>query len=105
MSLYPGKPRKDGNKYVLDDKALADSMAKFMEEEMNDVYYKVKNENLPPLGKEDRRLLFTAIARGILKYLHEHEGTIQAIASVSGVSAHTHKVQLNVTLDKHVKHS
>jgi hypothetical protein len=105
MSLYPGNPRKlaDG-RYVLDDTALTNSMAEAIEEEMAYVYKKIKGSSLPDAGQEDRRLLFVAIARGVLKYLAEHQEAIDALPG-AGASAHTHDVTLNVTLNKHTKHS
>jgi hypothetical protein len=36
----------------------------------------VKGTPLPEAGLEDRRLLFAAIARGILEYLKDHENEI-----------------------------
>jgi len=105
MSLYPGTPRQkaDGT-YVLDDDAIANSMAEAIEEEMENVYKKLKGSSLPVMGQEDRRLLFVAIARGVLKCFAEHQGAIQAVTG-TGVSAHAHGVKITVTMDKHVKHS
>jgi hypothetical protein len=36
----------------------------------------VKNIPLPDAGKEDRRLMFAAVARGVLQYLSDHQGEL-----------------------------
>lgn len=79
MSLYPGAPRWDDEeeKWVLDDVALENSMAQAMEDAMKDVYEKIKGKILPERGKDDRRLLFVAIAQGVVKHLKEQEQAFQ----------------------------
>jgi len=105
MALYPGGPRQVDGNYVLDDTALLDTLAKAIEEEMADVFQKVKGMPLPEPGKADRRLLFVAIARGVLKYLETHQNDLLAsvtIAHTTGPSV-THTVSnlnLNITMDK-----
>ncbi|MCK4830187.1 hypothetical protein KA005_81465 [bacterium] len=69
MSLKAGTPRKDGDKYLLDNTALSNSMALAIDQEMKKLYEKMKGTTMPDVGQEDRRILFTAISRGILKYL------------------------------------
>ncbi len=79
--LYPGNPRKvvegQTEKYLLDEDALKDaaalqdSLALAMENEMIGVYKKVKGTDMPAEGREDLRLLFVAISRGILWYLDD----------------------------------
>jgi len=78
MSLIPGSPRYDANeeKYVIDDLAIQDSMVLAIENEMKNVYKTLNGVNLPAVGEEDRRMLFSAIARGILKYLDDHAGEL-----------------------------
>lgn len=100
MSLYPGAPRLDHGEYVLNDAALAQSMAKAIEDAMDEVSWLVKGQHLPAAGRDDRRLLFVAISRGILRYLRDHQATI-AVTSPAGQTAHTHGVDLNVTMDRH----
>jgi hypothetical protein len=104
MSLYPGSPHLDASgNHVLDDTALVGSMAQAMEDEMAHVYEQVKGSSLPLVGKDDRRLLFVAISRGILRYLNQHGEAIRAISGVDA-SAHVHDVRLNITMDAHVGH-
>lgn len=37
---------------------------------------KVKSTALPDAGKDDRRLIFAGVARGILQYLHDHQNEL-----------------------------
>jgi hypothetical protein len=99
MSLFPGGSEPDGTGYrfSLEDAALADSMALAMEQEMAAVYKGVKNVPLPPAFAKDMRLLFVAIARGMLRYLSMQEsGNI--IAQLHGTPPHTHQVHLSVDM-------
>jgi hypothetical protein len=96
MSLYPGAPRLDeNNRHVLDDLALQQSMALAIEEAMSDVFQKVKGTPVPEVGKEDRRLLFVAVSRGVLKYLDSHQVTMNTTPG---------SVDLMVTMDRHLTH-
>lgn len=102
MSIYPGEPRKDAGKWVLDDQALTDSMALVIEEEMDDLLTALKGKGLPDAGEEDRRILFVAIARGIVKYLSDHQQDFQIQSAVPpGPYPHTHSLALQVELDKY----
>jgi hypothetical protein len=103
MSLYPGAPRLDQGEYVLNDAALAQSMAKAIEDAMDEVSWLVKGQHLPAAGRDDRRLLFVAISRGVLKYLRDHQVAINATTS-AGQASHTHGVDLNVTMNAHTSH-
>ena len=105
MSLYPGSPHWNGVKYVVDDHALQDSMAGAIEDAMADVYTKVKGTGLPDVGEEDRRILFTAIARGVLRYLEDHETKLLSgvtITHTSGTSVGhaVSNIDLNIQMDR-----
>jgi hypothetical protein len=100
MSLYPGYAREVDDDWKLDDAALADSMAMVMEEELNAMYGLLGRSALSEIGQEDRRLLFVAIARGVLRYLNDH---VEAIGT-SRVSDHVHNVSLGITMDHHDDH-
>ena len=63
MTLKPG--------HVLD---FADSMAEAMEEAFKSEWQAVKGVALPDRGEEDRRLLFSAIAQGVVAHLKEQAG-------------------------------
>ena len=47
------------------------SMAQAIETEYEAIWNSLKEEPLPNEGREDRRMLFVAIARGVMKHL-EH---------------------------------
>ena len=102
--LYPGAPRWTGERFVLDDLALQNSMAKAMDDAMADVFQKLKGIPMPDHGKEDRRLLMVAIARGILIYLEQNQNSIinSLQVSVGGGTPFTESVtalDLNVSFD------
>ena len=102
MSLFPGNSRPVTDGHVLDDLALQQSMALAMEEELQALYPQIKGMQLPVQGREDRRLLFVAIARGILKYFKDHEEAV--VTSEAGRHGHTHSVILDVTMNGHNTH-
>jgi hypothetical protein len=105
MSLYPGAPRLAQGKHVLDDTALQDSMAKAIEDAMNQMSVQLKGTPLPATGRDDLRLLLVAISRGVLKYLRDHQSAITATSAGQGApGAHAHGVNLNVNLDRHDQH-
>ncbi len=54
---------------------FADSMAKAIEDALKTEWAQVKGEALPSTGEEDRRLLFVAIAQGVLRYLSDYDHT------------------------------
>jgi hypothetical protein len=92
MSLKPGYPRRNNeDKVVIDDPAISNSMAGYIDQAMKDTYKAMKNEVLPTAGEEDRRILFVAIARGILSYLKQHEN--EFISSIRyDISTETYSV-------------
>ena len=90
MSLYPGG-RESGH-YSLENGALTNSMAQLMEDEFAAVYQEVKSSPLPLSARHDMRILFVAVARGVLRYLNENEsGNIVA----QPASGHPHQHQVN----------
>jgi hypothetical protein len=72
MSLYPGDMNAD-------DDTFAKSMAGSIENEMQSIFESVKGTKLPLAGKEDRKMLFVAISRGILRYLKNNPDFINTI--------------------------
>lgn len=61
---------------------FANSMAKAIEDALKTEWASVKGKALPSTGEEDRRLLFVAIAQGVLRYLSEHDDTSLDVHSV-----------------------
>jgi len=101
MSLIAGTPRKSSGKYYLDDTALANSMALEIDKEMKTLFEAIKGTSMPDNGQPDRRLLFTAISRGILKYLKDHAADILSaitITHTTGTPA-THSAASSTGLD------
>jgi hypothetical protein len=104
MSLYSGAVRNVGGKNVIDDTALQDSLAKAMDDAMVDTYQKLKGSPLPDKGKDDRRMLFVAIAQGLLTYLRNHESDMIASMSLSfgggaAVDTTVNSVSMNIVTD------
>lgn len=64
QSLKPGSSE--------DDTAFADSMAEEIENALKMEWFAIKKQPLPNDGKADRRLLFAAIAQGVLSYLRNN---------------------------------
>ena len=85
---------------ALDPKSLTDAIDTAFGIE----WKKVKTNPLPDAGKDDRRLMFAAVARGVLQYLSDHQG--EFISSVtlapSGTTTTTgydaSATQLNITM-------
>ena len=48
------------------------SMAQAMETEFESIWRSLHNEPLTEQGREDRRMLFVAIARGVVKHLQQN---------------------------------
>ncbi len=101
MSLYPGAPRQVNSTVVLDDTALQHSMALAIDDAMKDVFKQVKGRDMPDTNPEDRRILFVAIARGVLQYLSDHQGVLRANGVIDGTVATVtvRNFQLDVTMD------
>jgi hypothetical protein len=107
MSLYSGAVRNAAGKYVIDDAALQDSMAKAMDDAMVDAYQKLKGSPLPDKGKEDRRMLFVAIAQGLLTYLRSHENDMISSINLTpsegtALNYTVNSVSMNISTDSPV---
>jgi len=66
--------------------SFADSMAEAIETAMNEEWQAVKGEALSTDDQESRRLLFCAIARGVLGYLKSHEADLIKTIGLDGGS-------------------
>lgn len=69
MGLKPGR---------VDD--FTNSMAAAMEDAFQSEWLDVKGTALPGKGEEDRKILFSAVARGVVKHLQENAATAFQIA-------------------------
>jgi hypothetical protein len=76
---------------------FADSMAAYIEQAMRKEWQTMKRKALPTsLGEEDRRILFAAIAQGVLKFLYDHRSSI-ATTAVKGDICHRHTLEFEVS--------
>ena len=98
--LYEGQDRV-GHRMVdlkagtLDE--IAGSMAAYIDKAMHNEWEAVKGKPLPdPLGEEDRKILFKAIAQGVLKFLYDNRINIST-TEVDGSVLHSHTLEFNVT--------
>jgi len=92
--IYPGKYE-----------AMEESMAAAIEDQMKILFEDVKKTDIPDTGKEDRKILFVAIARGILQYLNDNQNLINITfkfqdPTTSQPTEITANVNLNINMDK-----
>jgi hypothetical protein len=59
------------------DAAFGDSLAEEIDNALKMEWLAIKKQPLPDAGKDDRRLLFAAIAQGVLNYLLDHSAELQ----------------------------
>lgn len=75
---------------------FANSMAAYMERAMQNEWQAVKGYALPAsVGAQDRRILFAAVAQGVLKYLLDHADDVTT--TEQGGESHKHKLVFTVT--------
>ncbi|MBN1439683.1 MAG: hypothetical protein JW929_09760 [Anaerolineales bacterium] len=65
------------------------SLAEAMEQAMDKEWQAVKGTALPSAGADDRKLLWAAIANGILNYLKAHEDEIVKTVTLDSSAADT----------------
>jgi hypothetical protein len=66
-----------------------DSMAEAMENALAQEYQKLKGEGLPDVGEEDRRMLFTAIAQGVVRHLKNNLDAFDVSVETTQVTGET----------------
>jgi hypothetical protein len=77
---------------------FTDSMAEAIEQALQAEWQAVKGSALTTEGQEDRRLLFAAIATGILSYLETHQNElINTITLGSSSSQSVTGLDLNIS--------
>jgi hypothetical protein len=77
--------------------AIANSMAQAIEDAMQDEWRHYHGgESLPAQGKQDRMIMFKAVARGVLGYLEQHQSDIGTTPSDGGLN-HTHELDFEVS--------
>ncbi len=75
------------------------SMIEAIENQMASLFVQVKGTNIPDIGKEDRRILFAAIARGVLQYLKDNQNLIKINLNIQQDPTTFEIVQSSVNLD------
>lgn len=75
---------------------IAGSMAELIEAAMQDEWSRYHAESLPEQGREDRLIMFKAVARGVLGYLQAHQGDILT-TDVSTDGSHHHALKFTVS--------
>jgi hypothetical protein len=76
----------------------ADALANAMMAQLGEAWQIVKGEPIPSPPGEDARIMFLAIARGLLKYMEQHQNeTIKTIALGGGSSVNVTSLDLNIT--------
>ena len=65
-----------------------DSMAEAMEDAFQEEWLAVKEESLPGGGEEERKILFAAVAQGLLQYLEDNiNGSLSVEVRVTSTDA------------------
>jgi hypothetical protein len=78
---------------------FASSLASYIDKAMQNEWQAVKGEPLPTgdQGADDRKILFAAIAQGVLKFLVDHrDDLITSDESEDGVTTHRHTMAFTV---------
>lgn len=74
---------------------FASSLASYIDQAMKNEWQLVKGEALPTgAGAEDRKILFAAIAQGVLKFLADHGSDLitSDASGDAGVTTHHHSM-------------
>ncbi len=77
----------------------ADAMASLMAHHLEKDWQTAKGEPLPSIGKQDRKLLLRAIARGVIEHLQKEAEVVLS------KDTHKHDVKCRVTIGRASNHS
>jgi hypothetical protein len=84
---------RSGNHTSRDD----DTMTAYIESAMQEEWLAARGEALPTAGAEDRRVLFAAVAKGVLRYLYEHRADLITTRRIDdGVNDHRHQAAFDL---------
>jgi hypothetical protein len=79
---------------------FASSLAAYIDQAMQNEWQAVKGEPLPSSdqGAEDRKILFAAIAQGVMKFLGDHVGDLITTTESEdgGLTNHRHSMAFTV---------
>lgn len=75
---------------------MTNSMAEAIETALQQEWPLARGVPLPPDGMAERRILFVAIARGVLQYLKDHQHEFINSITLNGISQPVTNVDLNI---------
>lgn len=76
---------------------LEGSLAGAIDAAMQEEWQAAKGESLPGgPGEQDRHILFAAIAKGVLRYLHAHRTDLQTDKVEDTASGHRHRLDFDI---------
>ena len=77
---------------------VANDLANAMMNQLDEAWQIVKGEPIPSPPGDDARVMFLAIARGLLIYMEQHQNdTIRTIALGGGSAVNVTSLDLNIT--------
>jgi hypothetical protein len=78
---------------------IANDMANAMVDQLDEAWQQVKGEPFPGGSRDDARIMFLAVARGLLIYMEAHQNdTISSIALGGGSAQTVNSMNLNIVL-------
>jgi hypothetical protein len=88
---------KAGTALYWDPDSMTALIENAMQEEWNAAY---PDKPLPDSGRQDRLVMFAAVAKGVLRYLHQHQDSIGTTAvTATTTDPHDHTLQFDVAED------
>ena len=77
---------------------VANDLANAMVDQLDEAWQIVKGEPFPGGSRDDAKVMFLAIARGLLSYMEQHQNdTIKTIALGGGSAVNVTSLDLNIT--------
>jgi hypothetical protein len=77
---------------------VANDLANAMVDQLDEAWQIVKGEPFPGGSRDDAKVMFLAIARGLLIYMEQHQNdTIKTIALGGGSAVNVTSLDLNIT--------
>ena len=77
---------------------VANDLANAMVDQLDEAWQIVKGEPFPGGSRDDAKIMFLAVARGLLIYMEQHQNdTIKTIAFSGGNSVNVTSLDLNIT--------
>ena len=78
---------------------VASELADAMVDQLDEAWKAVKGEDFPGGSRDDAKIMFLAVARGLLIYMEQKQNeTISTIALGGGGSVNVTSLNLNITL-------